>query len=136
MLFEKSLEKKWLEKKSLEKNRSNKSRSNKSRSDKSRSDESRVNKSRVNKRRTTFTGPSLPPIDGCNKLVEIIATLIFFVGPYHRHVGNVAAWFRDPCFSPTAWRDGEWCGTPQDCVRRDCVARQCSLGRAASNAKL
>jgi len=43
----------------------------------------------------------------CNALTELLTELIFGVTGWHRHVGNVADFFRDTRFAATNWKRGE-----------------------------
>jgi len=54
----------------------------------------------------------LPELN-CKVLEDVLATFMYHVSAYHRHVGTIAAEAADPCFGPTAWREGELCGPPR-----------------------
>ena len=56
---------------------------------------------------------SLPaPLD-CKRLIDLLATAMFYVTAMHRFVGNLPSEASDPCFAPMARREGQVCGPPR-----------------------
>jgi len=55
----------------------------------------------------------LPKPLTCETLEDVLATLMYHVSASHRHTGTIAAETEDPCWAPTAWREGYLCGLPR-----------------------
>jgi len=52
----------------------------------------------------------------CNALTELLTEVIFGVTGWHRHVGNVADFFRDTRFASTNWHRGEMNTRPAQAI--------------------